>query len=37
MDPRAIAGLSQPLIQGAAQQAVGGELNKALDKIFKPR
>lgn len=37
MDPRAIAGLSQQLIQGAAQQAVGGELNKALDKIFKPR
>jgi translocation and assembly module TamB len=37
MDPRAIAGLSQQLIQGAAKQAVGGELNKALDKIFKPR
>jgi len=37
MDPRAIAGLSQQLIQGAAKQAVGGELNKALDGIFKPR
>jgi hypothetical protein len=37
MDSRAVASLSQQLIQGAAQQAVGGELNKALDKIFKPR
>jgi hypothetical protein len=37
IDGRAIASLSQQLLQGAAQQAVGGELNKALDKIFKPR
>ena len=33
MDQRAIASLSQQLLQGAAQQAVGGELNKALDKF----
>jgi hypothetical protein len=37
MDQRAIASLSQQLLQGAAQQAIGGEFNKALDKIFKPR
>jgi hypothetical protein len=37
IDARAVASLSQQLLQGAAQQAVGGELNKALDKIFKPR
>ncbi len=37
MDQRAIGSLTQQLLQGAAQQAVGGELNKALDKLFKPR
>jgi hypothetical protein len=37
MDPRAIAGLSQQLLQGAAQQAIGGEINKALDKLFKSK
>jgi hypothetical protein len=37
MDQRALAGLSQQLLQGAAQQAIGGELNKALDKLFKSR
>jgi hypothetical protein len=37
MDQRAISSLTQQLLQGAAQQAVGGELNKALDKLFKPR
>jgi hypothetical protein len=37
MDARAIASLSQQLLQGAAQQAIGGELNKALDKLFKSR
>lgn len=37
IDGRAIASLTQQLLQGAAQQAIGGELNKALDKIFKPR
>ena len=37
MDQSAVAGLSQQLLQGAAQQAIGGELNKALDKFFKPR
>jgi translocation and assembly module TamB len=37
MDQSAISGLSQQLLQGAAQQAVGNELNKALDKFLKPR
>jgi hypothetical protein len=37
LDQSAIAGLSQQLFQGAAQQAVGNELNKALDKFLKPR
>jgi hypothetical protein len=37
MDQRAVASLSQQLLQGAAQQAIGGELNKALDKLFKSR
>ena len=37
MDQQAVAGLTQQLLQGAAQQAIGGELNKALDKLFKPR
>jgi hypothetical protein len=37
MDERAIASLGQKLLQGAAQQAIGGELNKALDKLFKSR
>jgi translocation and assembly module TamB len=37
MDQRAIASLSQQLLQGAAGQAIGGELNKALDKLFKSK
>jgi hypothetical protein len=37
MDQSAVSGLSRQLLQGAAQQAIGGELNKALDKFFKPR
>jgi hypothetical protein len=37
MDERAIASLGQQLLQGATQQAIGGELNKALDKLFKSR
>jgi translocation and assembly module TamB len=37
MDQSAVANLSQQLLQGAAQEAIGGELNKALDKFFKPR
>jgi hypothetical protein len=37
MDQSAIAGLSQQLLQGAAQEAIGGELNKALNKFLKPR
>jgi hypothetical protein len=37
MDQRALAGLSQQLLQGAAKGAIGGELNKAFDKLFKSR
>jgi hypothetical protein len=37
MDESAIANLSGQLLQGAAGQAVGNELNRALDKLFKPR
>ena len=37
MDQRAIANLSGQLIQNAAGQAIGGEVNKALDKLLKPR
>jgi translocation and assembly module TamB len=37
LDQSAVSGLSRQLLQGAAQQAIGGELNKALDKLFKPR
>ncbi len=37
LDERAIANLSGQLIQNAAGQAIGGELNKALDKLFKSR
>jgi translocation and assembly module TamB len=37
MDQSAVANLSKQLLQGAAQQAIGGELNKAFDKLFKPR
>jgi hypothetical protein len=37
MDQTAVASLSSQLLQGAAGQAVGNELNRALDKLFKPR
>jgi hypothetical protein len=37
IDQRAVANLSQKLLQGAATQAIGDELNRALDKLFKPR
>jgi hypothetical protein len=37
LDQRAVASLSAQLIQNAAGQAIGGELNKALDKLFKSR
>jgi hypothetical protein len=37
LDQRAIANLSGQLIQNAAGQAVGNEINKALDKFLKPR
>ena len=37
MDQRAVADLSGRMIQSAAQQSIGNEVNKALDKFFKPR
>ncbi|HEX5470303.1 MAG TPA: hypothetical protein VFW73_00360 [Lacipirellulaceae bacterium] len=37
MDQRAITRLSAQLIQNGAGQALGNELNKALDKFRKPR
>ncbi len=37
MDQRAVANLSQQLIKSAAGQAIGNELNNALDKLFKQR
>jgi hypothetical protein len=37
MDQRAIASLTGQLLQKGAGQAVGKELNKALDKFLKPR
>ncbi|MCI0492010.1 MAG: hypothetical protein L0Z07_03630 [Planctomycetes bacterium] len=37
MDQQALANLSQQLLQSAAQQAIGGELNKALENLFKSR
>ena len=35
IDSRAVTDLSQRLLQGAAQQVIGDELNKAFDKLFK--
>ncbi|MEE9589385.1 MAG: hypothetical protein V3V97_15345 [Hyphomicrobiaceae bacterium] len=37
IDSSAAANLSQKLLQGAATQVIGDELNRALDKLFKPR
>lgn len=37
VDHRAVARLSDDLIRSAAQQAVGSEVNKALEKLFKSR
>lgn len=37
IDSSAVANLSQKLLQGAASQVIGDELNRALDKLFKPR
>ncbi len=35
IDERAVAKLSQQLLQGVATEAIGGEINRALDKLFK--
>ena len=37
LDQRAIASLSAQLIQSAAGQAISGELNNALDRLFNKR
>lgn len=37
MDQRAISSLTSQLLQKGAGQAVGNELNRALDKFLKPR
>jgi hypothetical protein len=37
LDQRAVASLSAQLLENAAGGALGNELNKALDKLFKPR
>lgn len=37
IDQRALADLSQKLLQGAATQVIGDELNRALDRLFTPR
>lgn len=37
IDQRAVANLSAQLFQNAAGQAVGSEINKALDKFLKPK
>jgi hypothetical protein len=37
VDEQAVAQLSGQLLQNAAQGVLGEELNKALDKLFKPR
>ncbi len=37
IDQRAVANLSAQLFQNAAGQAVGNQINKALDKFLKPR
>jgi hypothetical protein len=37
IDQRAVANLSAQLFQNAAGQAVGNEINKALDKFLKPK
>lgn len=35
LDSSAVANLSQQLLQGAASQVIGDELNRAFDKLFK--
>ena len=37
IDERAVADLSQQLLRGVAEEAIGGEINRALDKLFKGR
>jgi len=35
IDQRAVADLSRQMLQGAATEAIGGEINRALEKLFK--
>ncbi|MCA9261975.1 MAG: hypothetical protein KDA61_22310, partial [Planctomycetales bacterium] len=37
LDPQAVANMSRLLLEGAAQQYIGDEIQRALDKLFKPR
>lgn len=37
IDSRAVADLSRKLLQGAATEAIGNEVNRALDKLFRSR
>jgi len=37
LDQRAIAELSSQMLQGVATDVIGGEINRALDKLFKSR
>ncbi|NOY30544.1 MAG: hypothetical protein GXP28_10330 [Planctomycetes bacterium] len=35
IDERAVANLSRQMLQGVATEAIGGEINRALEKLFK--
>ncbi|MCA9229824.1 MAG: hypothetical protein KDA57_04175 [Planctomycetales bacterium] len=37
IDQRAVAELSRQMLQGVATEAIGGEINRALEKLFKSR
>jgi len=37
IDQRAVADLSRQMLEGAASQAIGSEINRQLDKLFKSR
>ena len=37
IDQRAVADFSRQILAGAASQAIGGEINRQLDKLFRPR
>jgi len=37
IDQRAVADLSRQMLQGVATEAIGSEINRALDKLFRSR